>query len=87
MDTTLLFYAALVARDPTDLLDLASKSDFASTLHHTLTSLERSNDPLWLISTNAGVGEMKAAGISKAEVTLVSEIDLLCHNRNSPRVS
>ncbi|KAI0777752.1 hypothetical protein BD413DRAFT_467628 [Trametes elegans] len=82
LDTTLLFYAALVARDPTDLLDLASKSDFASTLHRTLTSLERSNDPLWLVSTNAGVGEMKAAGISKAEVTLLSNVHRLIRKKS-----
>lgn len=72
LDTLLVFYAALVSRDPTDLLDLAARSDFASTLHHMLASIEHSNDPLWLVSAEAGAGELKAAGISKAEVILVS---------------
>lgn len=74
LDSILAFYAALVARDPTDLLDLAAKSDFASTLHRMLASLEHFSDPLWLISTSAGTGELRAAGISKAEMTLVSVV-------------
>ncbi len=74
LDSILAFYAALVARDPTDLLDLASKSDFTSALHRMLASLEHSNDPLWLLSTSAGTGELKAAGVSKAEVTLVGSM-------------
>ncbi|RPD65599.1 hypothetical protein L226DRAFT_543211 [Lentinus tigrinus ALCF2SS1-7] len=82
LDSILSFYAALVARDPTDLLDLASKSDFASTLHHMLTSLEHLNDPLWLISTCAGTGELKAAGISKAEVTLLSGLQRLVRKKS-----
>ena len=72
LDTILAFYAALVARDSTVLADLVSKSDFINTLHHMLAALDHANDPLWLISTNAGLGELKAAGISKAENTLVS---------------
>ncbi|KAI0372028.1 hypothetical protein BV20DRAFT_1034890 [Pilatotrama ljubarskyi] len=82
LDSILVFYAALVARDPTDLLDLASKSDFASTLHRILTSLERSNDPLWLISSNAGSAELKAAGISKAEVTLLGNLHRLIRKKS-----
>ncbi|KAI0360602.1 hypothetical protein OH77DRAFT_1493053 [Trametes cingulata] len=82
LDSILVFYAALVARDPTDLLDLAAKSDFASTLHRILTSLERSNDPLWLISTNAGSAELKAAGISKAEVTLLGNLHRLIRKKS-----
>ena len=37
-----------------------------------LTTCDRTNDPLWLVSTDAGVGVMKNVGISKVEVTLVS---------------
>lgn len=72
LDTVLAFYAALVARDSTVLSDLVLKSDFTSTLHNMLTSLELSNDPIWLISTDAGPTELKASGISKAEKVLVS---------------
>lgn len=72
LDTVLAFYAALVARDSTVLSDLVLKSDFTGTLHNMLTSLELSNDPIWLISTDAGPTGLKASGISKAEKVLVS---------------
>ena len=51
---------------------MAAKSDFASTLHRMLASLAHLNDPLWLISTEAGAGQLKIAGISKGETVLVS---------------
>ncbi|KAI0635244.1 hypothetical protein C8Q77DRAFT_1054507 [Trametes polyzona] len=82
LDSILVCYAALVARDPTDILDLASKSDFASTLHRILMALDRSNDPLWLISSNAGNAELKAAGISKAENTLLSNLHRLIRKKS-----
>ena len=61
-----------MARDPADVLDLVVKSDFASTLHRMLAANNHSNDPLWLVATNAGPGILKAVGISKAEVLMVS---------------
>ncbi|KAI0711190.1 hypothetical protein C8T65DRAFT_708168 [Cerioporus squamosus] len=82
LDSILAFYAALVARDPTDLLDLASKSDFATTLHRMLATLEHSNDPLWLVSTSAGTGELRAAGISKAEGTLLGGLQRLVRKKS-----
>ena len=78
LDTVLAFYATLVARDSTVLSDLVLKSDFTDTLHNMLTSLELSNDPLWLISTHAGPGELKASGISMAENVLVSSLPSEC---------
>ncbi|KAI0646376.1 hypothetical protein C8Q79DRAFT_909710 [Trametes meyenii] len=83
LDAILVFYAALVARDPTDLLDLAAKSDFASTLHRILSSLERSNDPLWLISTDAGAAEFKTAGVTKSEVTLLGSLQRLIRKKSA----
>ncbi|CDO70629.1 hypothetical protein BN946_scf184748.g27 [Trametes cinnabarina] len=82
LDTTLAFYAALVARDPTDLLDLAAKSDFTFTLHRMLACLERSNDPLWLLSMKADNAELKAAGITKAETTLLSNLHRLVRKKS-----
>ncbi|KAI0674378.1 hypothetical protein C8Q78DRAFT_967086 [Trametes maxima] len=82
LDAILVFYAALVARDSTALLDLAAKSDFASTLHRTLSSLERSNDPLWLISTDASTTEIKAAGITKAELTLLGSLQRIIRKKS-----
>ncbi|KAI0764887.1 hypothetical protein C8Q74DRAFT_1204781 [Fomes fomentarius] len=81
LDSILSFYAALVARDTTDLLDLAAKSDFASTLHRMLASLEHANDPLWLMSMEAGLEVLKAAGISKAEVTLLANLRRLVRKK------
>ncbi|EJF63754.1 hypothetical protein DICSQDRAFT_153594 [Dichomitus squalens LYAD-421 SS1] len=82
LDTILAFYAALVARDSTVLSDLVSKSDFTDTLHNMLAALEHANDPLWLISSNAGVGELKAAGISKAENTLLVDLQRLVRKKS-----
>ncbi|KAI0659223.1 hypothetical protein C8Q70DRAFT_915843 [Cubamyces menziesii] len=82
LDSILAFYAALVARDLADLLDLASKSDFAPTLHRMLAALERTNDPLWLISTNAGSAELKAAGVSKAEVLQLDNLQRLVRKKS-----
>lgn len=74
MDTVLVFFAALVARDPRDLTDLATRSDFASNLYHMLASLERENDPLWLISCTLSDAELRRAGIPKVEKTLVGSL-------------
>ncbi|OSD08095.1 hypothetical protein PYCCODRAFT_1358095 [Trametes coccinea BRFM310] len=82
LDTILAFYAALVARDSTDLLDLASKSDFTLTLHRMLASLERSSDPLWLVSMNADSTDLRSAGITKAEATLLSNLHRLVRKKS-----
>ncbi|KAI1798133.1 hypothetical protein LXA43DRAFT_875771 [Ganoderma leucocontextum] len=82
LDTILAFYAALVARDSTVLSDLVLKSDFTGTLHNMLTCLELSNDPLWLISTNAGPGELKASGISKVENVLLGNLQRLVRKKS-----
>nr|VWO95991.1 Uncharacterized protein [Ganoderma boninense] len=82
LDTSLAFYAALVARDSTVLSDLVLKSDFIDTLHNMLTPLELSNDPLWLISTNAGPTDLKASGISKAENLLLGNLQKLAQKKS-----
>ncbi|KAI0746859.1 hypothetical protein C8Q80DRAFT_1104533 [Daedaleopsis nitida] len=81
MDSILAFYAALVARDPTDLLDLAAKSDFTSTLHRMLACLEHANDPLWMASTEAAASELRAAGISRSEATLLANLQRLVRKK------
>ncbi|EMD31914.1 hypothetical protein CERSUDRAFT_119234 [Gelatoporia subvermispora B] len=67
LDTILIVFAALVARDPRDLADLASKSDFSTVLFRMLGSLERRTDPLWAISCDLSDAELRKIGISKAE--------------------
>ena len=74
--TILVFFASLASRDPRDLPDLASKSDFVSVLFKLLGSWDRENDPLWLISCGLSDAELKKAGISKGEKLSVSNIPL-----------
>ena len=71
-----MFFASLASRDPRDLPDLASKSDFVSVLFKLLGSWDRENDPLWLISCGLSDAELKKAGISKGEKLSVGGIFL-----------
>ncbi|KAI0937575.1 hypothetical protein AcV7_003573 [Taiwanofungus camphoratus] len=82
LDTVLVFFAALVARDPRDLTDLATRSDFASNLYHMLASLERENDPLWLISCTLSDAELRRAGIPKVEKTLLTNLQRLIRKKS-----
>lgn len=72
LDVVLLFFAALVAREPRDLSELYEKPDFIDVLLNFLGSLDKSNDPLWLISCGLGDVELKRAGVTKADKILVS---------------
>ncbi|OCH93315.1 hypothetical protein OBBRIDRAFT_725065 [Obba rivulosa] len=83
LDTILIVFAALVARDPRDLADLASKSDFASVLYHMLDSLERTNDPLWSISCELSDAELRRIGIAKVEKTHLAGIHRLVRKKSS----
>lgn len=74
MDTILVFFAALVSKDTGDLTDLATKSDLVTVLYETLRSLDRTNDPLWLISCSVSDAELRKAGVSKVEKTLVCDL-------------
>ena len=67
LDAILALFAALVSKDPLDLSDLASKSDFVTTMFRLLKTLDRDNDPLWLISCGMNDIELKRAGLSKSE--------------------
>ena len=55
------------------MFDLTSKPDFAATLHLMLSASEHASDPLWLISTEADPRVLKEAGMTKAEIMLVSK--------------
>ena len=64
----------MVARDPVDLLELTAKPDFTEKLYGMLDSLERVNDPLWLISCGLSDPVLKKAGITRTEKTTVSNV-------------
>ncbi|KAI0088819.1 hypothetical protein BDY19DRAFT_890661 [Irpex rosettiformis] len=68
LDTILVFFAALISRDPIDAADLATRLDFEPILLKSLSHLTHENDPLWLISCGLHVPAMKAAGIPRNDV-------------------
>ncbi|KAH9924173.1 wings apart-like protein regulation of heterochromatin-domain-containing protein [Fomitopsis serialis] len=82
MDTILAFYAALVSRDTRDLTDLAGRSDFVSALYNMLDGLERSNDPLWLISCSLSDAELRRAGIQRVDKTLLVGLEKLVRKKS-----
>lgn len=72
LDTILLLFSALVAREPRDLPELVDKSDFVQTLFDMLGTLNKNNDPLWLISCGLNDIELKRAGLVRVDKSLVS---------------
>ena len=69
-----MFFAALVSKDPFDLSELASKSDFVATMYQLLNTLHREDDPLWLFSCDMNDIELKRAGVSKSEKISVCHV-------------
>lgn len=74
LDTILVFFSALVARDSRDLPELALKSDFITTLFSLLGALDKSNDFLWLLSCDLSDIELRQAGMAKLDKTLVCRL-------------
>ncbi|KAJ7497955.1 hypothetical protein B0H11DRAFT_1997995 [Mycena galericulata] len=73
MDILLVFFAALVSRDPASLSDLAQRplSSFSSTLLSVLRTSPPSNDPLIFISDPA---QLRKLGLSKKDQNLLTAI-------------
>ncbi|PCH45061.1 hypothetical protein WOLCODRAFT_155076 [Wolfiporia cocos MD-104 SS10] len=74
LDAILAFFAALVSRDTRDIADLAAKCDLTPLLYDMLSSVERANDSLWLVSSSLSDAELRKGGISKAEKTLLTSL-------------
>lgn len=79
LNAILVLFAALVAKDPIDLADLAQRptskyNDFTRVLFALLEQLDLSNDPLWLTSAGLSDAELKQAGFAKIDVTTVSPL-------------
>jgi hypothetical protein len=72
LDSLLAFLAALIARDPVELLELTARPDFIDKLYYMLGNIDRSNDPLWLISSGLPDISLKRAGIGRTEKPTVS---------------
>ncbi len=71
LDSILVFFAALVSRDPVDVTDLATRLDFRPTLLRLLAHLTHENDPLWLVSCGLQPPALRAAGIARNDVAQV----------------
>ncbi|KAK7437383.1 hypothetical protein VKT23_018628 [Stygiomarasmius scandens] len=92
LDILLVFFASLIARDLTSLVDLATRSPastsssdslFISTLFDLLSNLTLSTDPLHIISNSSEVvGELKKLGIMKADRALLKSIHQTISSRS-----
>ena len=77
LNTALVLFAALVAKNPSDLADLAERThaagavDFVESL---FGLLDYEKDPLWLISAGLNDTELRQAGIAKGDKASVSFI-------------
>jgi hypothetical protein len=71
LEAILAFFAALVARDPLSLSELADKPDFISTLLTMLSSLDHERDALALVYSGGDDVMLKKVGVVKSEKTSV----------------
>lgn len=91
--TILAFFAALAARDPASLSELAQRpasapsdddpiahTDFVETLVALLNTVaDREKDGLALVTANASDAELKRAGIGRTERVLVSSVSAVIY--------
>jgi|ERR1700722_6287027 len=77
LEAILAFFAALVARDPLSLSELAAKPDFISTLLTMLSSLDHERDALALVSSGGDDVMLKKIGVVKSEKASVRILGLL----------
>ncbi|KZT10474.1 uncharacterized protein LAESUDRAFT_644492 [Laetiporus sulphureus 93-53] len=82
LDCILVFFVALVSRDPRDIEDLATRTDFLPLLYKMLSSLERKNDPLWFTSSLLNDAVLKQAGITRVEKTLLTSLEKLVRKKS-----
>ncbi|GJE86670.1 hypothetical protein PsYK624_027510 [Phanerochaete sordida] len=82
LDSILVFFAALAARDPVDLTELTAKPDFVDKMLSMLAKLDRPTDPLWLISSSMSDPVLKRAGISRQEKTSFTELHRMVRKKS-----
>lgn len=73
LDAILVLFAALVAQSSHEVTELTQKADFVPVLWDILATLSET-DSLELVGSGANDGELKKAGIGKAEKLTVSLI-------------
>ena len=72
LDATIAFFAALAARDPRTLIEVAQQEEFIPTLVEFLGSFDHRKDVLASVLAGGSDDELKSHGILRTEVTLVS---------------
>ena len=71
LDAILVLFAALVSQSPREISELTQKADFVPVLWDILATLNGA-DSLELVGSGVNEGELKKAGIGKAEKLAVS---------------
>lgn len=74
LDITVVVFAALVARDPQDLADLANKTDLAPTLLELLSAYPRGKDVLAIAATGASDAQLKNVGVLRTDKAHLSAV-------------
>ncbi|KAF9239241.1 hypothetical protein BU15DRAFT_74666 [Melanogaster broomeanus] len=67
-DATVTFFAALAARDPHTLMDVAQRNEFISAIVEILGSLDHKKDVLALVFASGRDADLKAHGILRTEI-------------------
>ncbi|KAH7921560.1 hypothetical protein BV22DRAFT_1198121 [Leucogyrophana mollusca] len=74
LDSTLAFFAALAARDPHTLTEVAQKPDFVSTLLDILASTDHRKDVLGFALAGADVATLKSRGVLRTEIAALKAL-------------
>lgn len=82
-DATITFFAALAARDPRTLTEVAQQKEFISTLVEILSSFDHKKDVLASVLAGSSDDDLKSHGILRTEITAVSSFfETIAHARN-----
>lgn len=73
-DTAVTFFAALTARDPRTLIEVAQQKEFISTLVEILSSFDHRKDVLASVLASNSDDDLKSHGILQTEITAVSSV-------------
>lgn len=73
-DATISFFAALAARDPHTLTEVAQQDNFIPTLMEILSSFDHRKDVLASVLANISDDDLKSHGVLRTEFTAVSSL-------------
>jgi hypothetical protein len=82
-DATITFFAALAARDPRTLIEVAQQEGFVPTLVEILSSFDYSKDLLASVLASRSDDDLKSHGVLRTEIIAVSVVlEIGIHARN-----